>query len=162
MTTGKRLTNTNSTTTTTTTTTSGSTGSTSSSTGARARSIEAKVLHGWYLECCEYYADSYRRAPGPGIRRDIAMAIKGGMTGECLQTIIDESMTAPRPSWAYCLAILRRCQRDGIKTLADWNADRRRREASRNPALNYDQRQYHEDDFGEDFFVNLDEWGQKP
>ena len=143
--------------TTTTTTSSSSTGSssgTSSGTGARARSIEASVLHGWYLDCCEYYAESFRRAPAPSIRRDIATAIKNGMTGECLRAIMDETQTAPRPSWAYCMAILRRCEGSGIKTLEDWQTDRQRREAKKNPALNYEQREYTNDEFGEDFFFN--------
>lgn len=140
-------------TTTTTTTISTTGGTTTGGTGARARSIEGNVLHGWYLDACEYYADTFRRAPGPGIRRDIALAIRDGMTGECLCAIMDESQTAPRPSWAYCLAILRRCQAEGIKTLEDWNKDRQRRESARNPALNYAQRAYNDEDFGPDFFV---------
>lgn len=145
-------------TTTTTTTTSTTGGSTTSSTGARARSIEGNVLHGWYVDVCEYYADTFRREPGPGIRRDIAEAIKAGMTGECFMAIIDESQNAPRPSWAYCMAILRRCQGMGIKTMDDWRTDRMRHEGSKNPALNYAQRQYKDEDFGPDFFVKLEDW----
>lgn len=143
-------------TTTTTTTTSSTTGSSTGGTGARARSIEGNVMHGWYVEACEYYADTFRRAPAPGIRRDIAFAIKGGMTGECLTAIMDETMTAPRPSWAYCMAIMRRCQGQGIKTLQDWQRDRQRRESARNPALNYNQREYRDEDFGPDFFFDFD------
>ena len=149
-------TNTTTTTTRTSTGTGTSTGGTSTGTGARARSIEAELMHGMYLDCCEYYADCFRRAPAPGIRKDIAYAIKGGMTGECLQAIMDEAQTAPRPSWAYCMAILRRCQGAGIKTIEDWNEDRRRRHAARNPALNYEQRQYTDDMFGEDFFFSYE------
>lgn len=135
-------------------TSTGSTGSSSSGTGARARSIEASVLHGWYIECCEYYAECFRRAPAPGIRKDIAFAIKNGMTGECLKAIMDETQTAPRPSWAYCMAILRRCEGSGIKTLEDWQEDRRKRDSKKNPALNYAQREYTDDMFGDDFFYN--------
>lgn len=139
-------------------TSTSSTGSTSSGTGARARSIEASVLHGWYLDCCEYYAECFRRSPAPGIRKDIATTIKNGMTGECLKAIMDETQTAPRPSWAYCMAIVRRCEGSAIKTLEDWQEDRRRREAKKNPALNYEQRTYTDDDFGEDFFFNFDKF----
>ena len=109
-----------------------------------------------YLDCCEYYADTFRRAPGPGIRRDIAFAIKDGMTGECLMAIMDEGQTAPRPSWAYTMAILRRCQGAGIKTIEDWRADQQRRQAARNPALDYAQREYTDDMFGEDFFFSYE------
>lgn len=135
---------------TTTSTTSG----TSTSTGARARSIEASVLRGWYNDACGYYVDSFRRAPGPGVRREIAEAIRTGMTAECLMAIMDEAQGAPRPSWAYCLAILRRCQGAGIKTLEDWQRDKERTAARRNPALNYTQREYTDDMFNEDFYWN--------
>lgn len=144
--------------TTTTTTTCTGSGTTTGGTGARARSIEGTVMHGWYLDACDYYADTFRRAPGPGIRRDIAYAIKDGMTGECLSAIMDESQTAPRPSWAYCLAILRRCQAEGIKTLEDWQRDRQRRESSKNPALNYQQREYVDSDYDASFFVDLSKY----
>ncbi len=153
-----------STNTTTTTTTTGSTGGTSTGTGARARArareATPEVKAGWYKDCCLYYADSFRREPAPGIRREIAEAIRGGMTGECLMAIMDETMSAPRPSWAYCRAIMARCAADGIETLEDWNRDRQQRSQSRNPALNYDQRRYPDDDFGPDFFVDLSAYGQ--
>lgn len=129
---------------------------TSSSAGARARSIEANVLRGWYNDACEYFVDNFRRAPGPGVRREIAEAIKSGMTGECLMAIMDEAQGAPRPSWAYCLAILRRCQGAGIKTLEDWQTDKERANARKNPALNYTQREYTDDMFGPDFYYHGD------
>ena len=111
----------------TTTTTTTSSSGTSSSTGARARSVEATVLHGWYVESCAYYEACFRRHVAPGIRRDIAETIRDGMTGECLNAIMDEAQTAPRPSWAYCMAIVRRCKNAGIMTLEDWQRDRQGR-----------------------------------
>lgn len=92
------------------------------------------------------------------IKRQMAEAIAKGMTGECLMAIIDETMEAPRPSWAYCKAIIRRCEGSGIKKLADWEEDRRRHEAGKNPALDYDQRTYNEEDFGEEFFFNYEKF----
>lgn len=106
-----------------------------------------------------YFAENYMRPPAPLARREIATIIKNGMTAECLKALMDESQRAPRPSWGYCMAIVRRCEASGIKTLADWKADCMRRESSRNPALNYKQREYSEEDFGPDFFVDLDKYG---
>ena len=113
---------------------------------------QAELLHGWYIECCEYYADSFRRAPTIGIRRDIAMTIREGMTAECLNAIMDETQSAYHPSWYYCMAIVRRCQNEGIRTLDDWQRDRRRRMSERNPALRFNERAYQDGDFGKDFF----------
>ena len=69
----------------------------------------------------------------------------------------DEAQRAPRPSWAYCMAIIRRCQRDGLLTLDAWRRDREewQRKQMSNPALQYQQRDYRETDFGEDFFFDV-------
>lgn len=154
---------------TTTTTTSSSSGGSSSGTGARARvracaredtttTTTAQLMHGYYIDCCEYYADTFRRVPAPGIRREIAEHIKGGMTAECIKAIMDETQAAPRPSWAYCRAILQRCDLDNIKTLTDWQRDRQRRESAKNPALNYQQREYKDEDFDVSYFEDLTQY----
>lgn len=141
-----------------------SSSSSSTSTGARARTrvsdaqkqvddSRADMLYGQYLDCCQYYAENFRRSIVPQIQRQIAELIRGGMTGEVIRMAIDETQMAPRPSWAYCAAILRRCERDGINTLADWMEDRRRYQSRMNPAMNYQQRQYTDDDYGPDFFA---------
>lgn len=137
---------------------SGTTGSTG--TGARARTREAEAraayLRGQYVDCCEYYTRSFRRGIVPVIQRDIATRIKAGMAAEVIMAAMDETQTAPRPSWAYCAAILRRCDLEGIKTKADWIRSKEQHSSSRNPALQYEQRTYTEDMFGEEFFVDLD------
>lgn len=135
---------------------SSSTTGTSTTTRARAReATTAAMLHGQYVDCCEYYARAFHRSPAPGIQRELATRIKGGMCADVIRAAIDDTMLAPRPSWAYMAAILRRCDLENIKTLADWNASKMRYQASRNPALNYEQRNYAEDDFGEDFFFDV-------
>lgn len=128
---------------------------------AKRAEAKAEMLHGWYKECCQYYAENYMRAPAPIVRKEIAEIIKNGMTAECLKAVIDESQNAYRPSWSYCKAILRRCEAFGIRTLPDWNADKERREAARNPALAYQQREYSDEDFGPDFFMDLSKYKGK-
>lgn len=112
----------------------------------------ANLLHGWYIDCCDYYADSFRRAPSVGIRRDIAMIIRNGMTAECLNAIMDETQRAFHPSWNYCIAIVKRCQGKGIRTLKDWLQDKAQRMQEQNQALRFNERAYQDGDFGPDFF----------
>ena len=147
-----------------------STGSTSTSTGARARTNDrvffseeekrqsrAAILAGWHKDACMYYQECFDRKITPGVQRDIANALVEGFNIDLLRAIMDETLCAPRPSWAYCLAILRRCERDGLRTLEDWKRDREAwasRKAS-HPALQYSQREYREEDFGEDFFFDV-------
>lgn len=145
----------------TTTTTSSSTGnSSSSSTTTRAREAEtrASMLHGQYVDVCGYYAEAFHRSPAPSIQRDIATRIKGGMSADVIRAAIDDTMMAPRPSWAYMAAILRRCDIEGIRTMQEWNESKQRYQSAKNPALNYEQRTYTEDQFGEDFFIDLDKY----
>lgn len=120
-----------------------------------AAEARASMLHGQYVDCCEYYAASFHRGIPAGIQREIATRIKGGMSAEVIRAAIDDTMLAPRPSWAYCAAILRGCDQDGVKSLADWMARKERRQSSGNPALNYDQRHYTNDDYGPDFFFDV-------
>ncbi len=120
-----------------------------------AAEARASMLHGQYVDCCEYYAANFHRGIPAGIQREIATRIKGGMSAEVIRAAIDDTMMAPRPSWAYCSAILRNCDLDNVKTLADWEARKKRREYSSNPALQYDQRHYTDDDYGPDFFFDV-------
>ena len=122
---------------------------------------KAEMMHGWYKECCQYYAENYLRAPAPVIRREIAEIIRNGMTADCLKAIMDETQNAARPSWAYCKAIVNRCVAYDIKTLNDWQRDRARREAARNPALAYQQREYSDEDFGPDFFMDMSKYKER-
>lgn len=138
----------------------GTTGGTSS-TGARAcaRTREAEatanMLRGQYVDCCQYYTEAFRRAVPVVVQRDIAEHIRDGMTADVIRAAMDETQAAPRPSWAYCRAILRRCDLEGIKTMQQWQESKRQREQRRNPALDYQQREYTEDMFGPEFFLNV-------
>ena len=136
------------------------TGSTTA-TRVRAREAEAHaaMLRGQYVDVCDYFARSFHRSVAPGVQRELATRIKAGMTADVIRAAIDDTMMAPRPSWAYLAAILRRCDLEGIKTLQDWNESKSRYKSSGNPAMNYEQRTYTEDMFGDDFFLDLDKYG---
>lgn len=141
-----------------TTTAAGSSTATRAHARAREAEIVAAMLHGQYVDCCEYYARAFGRSPAPGIQRELATRIRDGMGADVIRAAIDDTMIAPRPSWAYMAAILRRCDLEGIRTMADWIASKERFQAAKNPALNYEQRNYTEDMFGQDFFVDLDKY----
>ncbi len=100
--------------------TSTSTSTTRTTTRVRACAREgdprAAMLHGQYVDVCEYYAQAFHRSPAPAIQREIATRIKAGMSADVLRAAIDDTMMAPRPSWAYMAAILRRCDLEGIRT----------------------------------------------
>lgn len=141
------------------TTTAGST-----ATRVRAREDEATraaMLHGQYVDCCTYYAQSFHRGISPGVQRAFATRIREGMSADVIRAAIDETMRAPRPSWAYCEAILRNLDNEQVRTIEQWEERKRRHQSASNPALNYQQREYTEDMFGEDFFVNLDSYGEE-
>ena len=138
---------------------SSATGSSTTRACARAREeARAAMLHGQYVDICTYYAQAFERAPAPGIQRELATRIRDGMSADVLRAAIDDTMMAPRPSWAYMAAILRRCDLENIKTIADWRQSKERYQASRNPALNYSQRTYTDDEYGPDFFLDLDKY----
>ena len=109
-----------------------------------------KMLHAWFMDSCGYFEQCFGRQAGPGVKREIYQAIMAGMRHETIMAIMDEAEKAPRPSWAYSLFILHRCLDSGILTLADWQRDQREREKRKqrsNPALQYQQRDYTEEDF---------------
>ena len=98
------------TTTTTTTTTSRSLSSSTSSNTIRARTREDDSVR--YL--CDYFARSFGRVCPPVIERDIGDWLAQGIDGEVVEGAIDEAQLAPRPSWAYVRAIMRRVMLSGF------------------------------------------------
>lgn len=130
----------------------------STTTGARARVRDAQneadsradMLYGQYQDVCAYYTDNFKRSITPVIQRQLAELIRDGMTADVIRMAMDETQMAPRPSWAYCAAILRRCERDRILTLGDWMADREWHRRHFNPAMHYQEQR--QDDYGPAFF----------
>lgn len=102
---------------------------------------------------------------------DIEHAIKGGLKASAILDALNETAMAPRPSHYYFRAILRRYEREGITTVEKAEEQRWKRRHDReivtdgqsrywysNPALNYSQRTYTDDEYGQDFFLDLDKY----
>lgn len=72
-------------------------------------------------DLAEYYERSFGAYCPQCARRDIADALDQGMTMDVILIAMDEAAIAPRPSWAYARAILRRCLIQHINTEDDYN-----------------------------------------
>lgn len=104
--------------------------------------------------------------------RDIETAIGAGVQASAILDAIEQTGLAPRPSHYYLRAILRRYASEGITTADEAERSRgdyrtRRAAAGReqtswwhNPALDYAQREYKEEDYGEDFYVDLNQYAE--
>lgn len=125
-----RATTTTPTTTTTTTTTTSGSGSTGACVRARAREeidefrppmSEYEFGMQWLAS---YYRHCFERRMPPAAECEVSDLLQAGVERELIEAAIDEAMAAPRPSWAYARAVLARCCRQGIKTLADFKRDK--------------------------------------
>ena len=131
--------------------------SSSSSSSATTERDALELIEEVYLDCIG------RRMPGIA-REETVGFLNEGMSPAVIMLALDETAGAPRPSWAYCRAILAGCLRDGAKTAEDYRARndrwagrrRTRQEATINPALDYSQRTYTKEE-QERLFVNFDE-----
>ena len=123
-------------------------------------------------EALELIAEAYMDSVGrrmPGIAREECMGFMDArMAPAVILLALDETAAAPRPSWAYCRAILSACAREGIRTAEDYRARNarwsgRRAESGRgnsyNPATDYSQREYKKEDY-EKVFMNMEELGE--
>lgn len=113
--------------------------STSTSTSRDTKSEALELI-------AEAYLDSIgRRMPSVAVEECMGM-IDAGMLPATIMLALDETAGAPRPSWAYCRAILAGCLRDGALTPEGYKARndrwRGRRKAAATPATDYSQRQY--------------------
>lgn len=95
----------------------------------------------------------------------IETCIRGGMEPAVIREAIERTGWAPRPTPFYLRAILQRFQRDEVRTMKDVEREQVNRQQRRenagwfvNPAQNYQQRTYKEQDFGDDFFVDLSKY----
>lgn len=87
---------------------------------ARARAREMAEIE-------RYFCDTFGAAKLPPVAiRQITIALDQGMDYQLIMTAMDEAALAPRPSWAYAAAILRRLCCEGC-----WTPDayRKRQEA---------------------------------
>lgn len=115
--------------------------------------------------------------------RDIEQAMNGGVTTSAILDALEQTALAPRPTHAYLRAVLRRYVAEGVTTAEEaersreayraqraaagrersawYDAPAPARPERRNPALDYAQREYRDEDFGDNFFIDLDKYGEE-
>ena len=98
---------------------------------ARARERQFGGSIEKYKRELDAFADYWRLATGntfpPAARRKFADALAWGYEPELLAEVIDQTSAAPRPSWAYCNAILQRLFDEEISTLAEYRETQQNR-----------------------------------
>lgn len=111
------------------------------------------------------YAVNNLQTMSPGNLHDLA-GYAEDLPADVIRFAIDEGCANGAPRWSYVAAILRGYLRDGIKTVGDAKAAKAKRKTKLdrspqdNPALNFEQREYKDEDFGDDFFIDLDKYGE--
>lgn len=69
-------------------------------------------------QIAEYYCETFGLAAMPPVaKRQCRVAMNQGLEEALIYTAIDEAALAPRPSWAYAAAILRRLCAEGCFTV---------------------------------------------
>ena len=115
--------------------TTSSTLSTSTTTRARARNEETdneKTLENvWKTDIAQYYLDTFGVKMPPVAKADVNDALEAGLEPVLVFRALDEAAIAPRPSWAYARAILRRLVNEGCLTEAAYNARQRKWQSRR-------------------------------
>lgn len=111
------------------------------------------------------YAVNNLQTMSPGNLHDLAEYAED-LPADVIRFAIDEGCANGAPRWSYVSAILRGYLRDGIRTVGDAKAAKAKhrtkldRSPQDNPALNFEQREYKDEDFGDDFFIDLDKYGE--
>lgn len=113
------------------------------------------------------YASGNLQHMSPGNLEELA-GFAEDLPEDVIQFAIDEACANGAPRWSYVAAILRGYVREGIKSVGDAKAAKAKREEARqggrtaldrnpqvNPALNYEQRDYKPEDYGDDFFLDV-------
>ena len=111
------------------------------------------------------YAVNNLQSMSPGNLHDLA-GFAEDLPADVIRFAIDEGCANGAPRWSYVAAILRGYLQNGIKTVGDAKAAKAKRKTKLdrspqdNPALNFEQREYKPEDFGDDFFIDLDKYGE--
>lgn len=119
-------------------TSTSSTTTTGSSSTARARTRTREE----FLRVLQYAAEALQLRPGPVLQQDVFDAMGDGMEADTLIACIQEAEMAPRPSWGYARAVIRRCRQSRILTIEDWQKDKNRWGSRNNSAGCFSQRDY--------------------
>ena len=133
-----------------------STTTTGSPSGSSSTNGSLPVQNNVQVEIQNHAVDAYFR-PLPPIIVSKAYYYVRELCLDVVLAAIDESAAAPYPSWRYAEAILRRCLRDGIRTIVDYQRSNDEYMQSKmmhpaitpvpigpriNPAREYNQRNY--------------------
>ena len=80
----------------------------------------------------EYYCDTFDRSKvARVVMGDMISALEAGMEPEVIILAMDDTARCEKPTWAYTLAILRRCIREGILTAEQWERQKEQRSTGR-------------------------------
>lgn len=88
--------------------------SSSTTTRACAHARESVEMRVWMDDIARYYRETLGCVMPPMAKRDATAAIEAGLEPQLIMTALDEAAQAPRPSWAYARAILRRLLKEGV------------------------------------------------
>lgn len=88
--------------------------------GARVRTREEEAQDRQTIAALMAYAREGGLPDTPPMRAYCLRLLAAGMDARVLWDVMDETMMAPRPSWHYYAAIMRRLQAAGIQTYAAW------------------------------------------
>ena len=106
-------------------------------------------------EAGERIVQAFTQAVGPMnyfVAQEIEKAVQQGLTVANVLEAIQITSFAPRPSAAYLRAVLRNWIRDGV---SHCQAPQKSSWWQQNPALNYEQREYRNEDFEDDSFLEI-------
>lgn len=112
---------------------------TSTTTRTRARNEETPegnpeettLINVWKADIAQYYLDTFGVKMPPVAKADVNDALEAGLEPVLVFRALDEAAIAPRPSWAYSRAILRRLVNEGCLTEAAYNARQRKWQSRR-------------------------------
>ena len=122
----------------------------------------------------EYYCDTFDRSKvARVVMGDMISALEAGMEPEVIILAMDDTARCEKPTWAYTLAILRRCIREGILTAEQWERQKEQRSTGRTRgnagasksapqtgATAYTQRAYNDADYAAGDAI-MDMWRQR-
>ena len=117
------------------------------------------------LHTVEAYASGNLQYLSPGNMEELGV-FKSDLPDDVIRFAIDEACANGAPRWSYVAAILRGYVQNGVRTVGDAKEAKEKhkgradRSPQSNPALNYAQREYKAEDFGDDFFIDLDKYGE--
>ena len=67
------------------------------------------------MEVMDYYKAVFGTPTCPPVvKRELEAYYRAGMNAQVMIEALDEASVAPRPSWAYARAIIRRCISEGV------------------------------------------------